>query len=182
MSMCVLVRSEEFSARPLAEQDLIERAVRDVPGIRMIENEEWISVLDALPHMGSPVVMVLPMSLKTAQKDLQKLLGELEKRMPLSQLLGILLLIQNSGSSSLAREEMLTSVTWLERVDQFFDNALPVNFIFTSSENPRLVQMNVSAAVSSLWKTLESFKELKFLSHEIDRMRQQVEQLEKQLR
>ncbi|MEY3902065.1 MAG: hypothetical protein RL189_1371 [Pseudomonadota bacterium] len=178
MSMCVLVRSEEFEARPLAEQDLIERAIRDVPGLRMIENEEWLSVLDSLPHVGAPVVMILPMSLKNAQRDVQKLLSELERRMPLSQFLGILLLIQNSGNSTIAREETLTTVAWLERLDQFFDNALPVNFIFTSSENPRLVQMNVSSAVSSLWKTLESFRELRTLSKEIDRLREQVEILE----
>ena len=182
MSMCVLVRSEEFGARPLAEQDLIEHAVRDVPGVRMIENEEWLSVLDSLPNMGSPVVMILPLALNTAQKEVQRLLAELEKRMPLSQLLGVLLLIQNSGQSMVSREQSLAAVSWLERIDQFFDNALPVNFIFTYSENPRLVQMNVSAAVSSLWKTLESFRELKSLSLEIDKLKSQVENLEQLMR
>ncbi len=181
MSMCVLVRSEEFELRPLAEQDLIEHAVRDVPGVRMIENEEWMSVLDSLPAMGSPVVMILPLSLKGAQKELQRLLAELEKRMPLSQLLAILLLIQNSDNTPIARSETMTIASWLERIDQFFDNALPVSFIFNSSENPRLVQMNVSAAVSGLWKTLESFRELKALSYEIDKLRVQVENLERQL-
>ncbi|NBX15877.1 MAG: hypothetical protein EBR09_00775 [Proteobacteria bacterium] len=180
--MCVLVRTEEFELRPLAEQDLIEHAVRDVPGVRMIENEEWMSVLDSLPALGSPVVMVLPLSLKGAQKELQRLLGELEKRMPLPQLLAILLLIQNSDKAPIARNETLTMTSWLERIDQFFDNALPVSFIFTSSENPRLVQMNVSAAVSGLWKTLESFRELRALSNEIDKLRVQVDQLERRLK
>lgn len=182
MSMCVLVRSEEFESRSLAEQDLIEHAVRDVPGVRMIENEEWTNVLDALPYMGSPVVMILPLSLKSAQKELQRLLAELEKRMPLPQLLAILLLIQNSDKAPISRGETQTTSSWLERIDQFFDNALPVSFIFTSSENPRLVQMNVSAAVSGLWKTLESFRELNSLSHEIDKLRTQVDELERQLR
>jgi hypothetical protein len=180
--MCVLVRSEEFELRPLAEQDLIEHAVRDVPGVRMIENEEWMNVLDSLSSVGSPVVMVLPLSLRSAQKELQKLLSELERRMPLPQLLAVLLLIQNSDKMPIAGNETQTISSWLERIDQFFDNALPVNFIFTSSENPRLVQMNVSAAVSSLWKTLESFRELKVLSCEIDKLRVQVDHLEQQLR
>lgn len=182
MSMCVLVRTEEFELRPLAEQDLIEHAVRNVPGVRMIENEEWMSVLESLPALGSPVVMVLPLSLKGAQKELQRLLAELEKRMPLPQLLAILLLIQNSDKAPIAGNETLTMTSWLERIDQFFDNALPVSFIFTSSENPRLVQMNVSAAVSGLWKTIESFRELRALSNEIDKLRVQVEQLERRLK
>ncbi|MEY4064554.1 MAG: hypothetical protein RIR26_762 [Pseudomonadota bacterium] len=182
MSMCVLVRTEEFDARPLAEQDLIERAVRDVPGVRMIENEEWITVLSSLGKMGTPVVMVLPLSLKTAQRELQRLLAELERRMPLPQFLGILLLIQNAGDAAIENEGTLHTVSWLERIDQFFDNALPVQFLFTSNENPRLVQMNVSASVSSLWKTLESIRELKTLSQEIDVLRHQVEQLEGTLR
>jgi hypothetical protein len=180
--MCVLVRTEEFDARPLAEQDLIERAVRDVPGVRMIENEEWITVLSSLGKMGTPVVMVLPLSLKTAQRELQRLLAELERRMPLPQFLGILLLIQNAGDAAIENEGTLHTVSWLERIDQFFDNALPVQFLFTSNENPRLVQMNVSASVSSLWKTLESIRELKTLSQEIDVLRHQVEQLEGTLR
>jgi hypothetical protein len=180
--MCVLVRTEEFELRPLAEQDLIEHAVRNVPGVRMIENEEWMSVLESLPALGSPVVMVLPLSLKGAQKELQRLLAELEKRMPLPQLLAILLLIQNSDKAPIAGNETLTMTSWLERIDQFFDNALPVSFIFTSSENPRLVQMNVSAAVSGLWKTIESFRELRALSNEIDKLRVQVEQLERRLK
>jgi len=180
--MCVLVRSEEFEARPLAEQDLIEHAVRDVPGVRMIENEEWMSVLASLHRMGTPVVMVLPLSLKTAQRELQKLLGELERRMPLPQFLGILLLVQNSGENTGAQSMDLQAVQWLERIDQFFDNALPVQFLFTSNEHPRLVQMNVSAAVSSLWKTIESFRELNVLSREIDALRHQVETLEGSIR
>lgn len=182
MSMCVLVRSEEFEARPLAEQDLIEHAVRDVPGVRMIENEEWMSVLASLGQMGTPVVMVLPLSLKTAQRELQKLLAELERRMPLPQFLGILLLVQNAGDTAVSQAHDIKPVSWLERIDQFFDNALPVQFIFTSNEHPRLVQMNVSAAVSSLWKTLESIRELKVLSQEIDSLRVQVETLEGSLR
>ena len=76
MSMCILIRSEEFEQRPLAEQDLIERAIRDVPGIRMIENEEWLNVISALGTIESPVIMILPLSLKTAQRELKKLLGE----------------------------------------------------------------------------------------------------------
>jgi hypothetical protein len=180
--MCVLVRTEEFEARPLAEQDLIEHAVRDVPGIRMIENEEWMSVLGALHHIGTPVVMVLPLSLRTAQRELQKLLAELERRMPLPQFLGILLLVQNSGEGAGAQTQEMQAVQWIERIDQFFDNALPVNFIFSSNEHPRLVQMNVSAAVSSLWKTIESFRELKLLSQEIDALRLQVERLEGAMR
>lgn len=182
MSMCVLVRSEEFEARPLAEQDLIEHAVRDVPGVRMIENEEWMSVLASLGRIGTPVVMVLPLSLRTAQRELQKLLAELEKRMPLPQFLGILLLVQNSGESSGLQAVDMQPIPWLERIDQFFDNALPVQFVFTSNEHPRLVQMNVSAAVSSLWKTIESFRELRLLSQEIDALRHQVEVLEGSLR
>jgi len=182
VSLCVLVRSEEFAARPLAEQDLIEHAVRDVPGVRLIENEEWMSVLDSLQTIGTPVVMILPLSLKTAQRELQKLLSELERRMPLPQLLGVLLLVQNASDTSSGRYEQLNALSWLERIDQFFDNALPVQFIFTSNEGPRLVQMNVSAAVSSLWKTLESFRELKHLAREIDAMRFQVEELESRFR
>jgi hypothetical protein len=76
----------------------------------------------------------------------------------------------------------MQAVQWIERIDQFFDNALPVNFIFSSNEHPRLVQMNVSAAVSSLWKTIESFRELKLLSQEIDALRLQVERLEGAMR
>lgn len=182
MSTCVLIRSSEFSARPLAEQDLIEHAIRNVPGVRLIENEEWMSVLDALPMIDSSVVMILPMALDKAQRELQRVIAELEKRMPLSQFLGVLFLIQNSGNSGFARAEMLDSVPWIERIDQFFDNALPVHFLFTSSENPRMVQMNVSAAVSGLWKTLESFRELKSLSHEIESLRLQVEDLEQRFR
>lgn len=182
MSLCVLVRTEEFDARPLAEQDLLERAVRDVPGVRMIENEEWITVLSSLSQIGTPVVMVLPLSLKTAQRELQKLLAELERRMPLQQFLGVLLLIQNAGDASIEHDGSLHAISWLERIDQFFDNALPVQFLFTSNENPRLVQMNVSAAVSSLWKSLESIRELQTLSQEIDILRSQVERLEGTLR
>lgn len=178
MSMCVLIRTEEFEARPLAEQDLIERAVRDVPGVRMIENVDWVSVLDSLPQIGSSVVLILPLSMQTAHLDVKRLLSELELRMPLSQLLGVLLIVHNSGQSSQARQETLSSVAWLERIDKFFENALPVSFIFTSNENPRLVQMNISAAVSGLWKTLESFRELKALSIEIDHLRKQVDALE----
>lgn len=180
--MCVLVRTEEFEARPLAEQHLIERAVRDVPGIRMLENEEWLTVLGSLHGIGGPVVMVLPLSLRTAQRELQKLLSELERRMPLSQFLAILVLVQNAGEPIVAHSQDFNSLAWLERIDQFFDNALPVQFVFTSNEHPRMVQMNVSAAVSGLWKTLESFREMRALSQEIDALRAQVDALEGTLR
>ena len=102
--------------------------------------------------------------------------------MPLPQFLAILLLIQNAGDAAIEHDGTLHTVSWLERIDQFFDNALPVQFLFTSNENPRLVQMNVSASVSSLWKTLESIRELKTLSQEIDVLRHQVETLEGALR
>jgi hypothetical protein len=102
--------------------------------------------------------------------------------MPLSQFLGILLLIQNNNHPSSVRDDLMSASVWLERVDQFFDNALPVHFVFTSNELPRLVQMNVSAAVSGLWKTLESFRELKMLSQHIDELRHQVDDLEQQIR
>jgi hypothetical protein len=127
-------------------------------------------------------VMILPLSLKTAQRELQKLLSELERRMPLPQFLGILLLIQNAGDSVVAQSNEFHAIAWLERLDQFFDNALPVQFLFTSNEHPRLVQLNVSAAVSGLWKTLESFREMKTLSVELDSLRAQVEALEGALR
>lgn len=178
MSMCVLVRTEEFEARPLAEQDLIEHAIRDVPGLRLLENEEWMSVLGSLQRLGAPVVMVLPLSIRTAQRELQKLLAELERRMPLPQFLGILLLVQNSGENVGVQPQNILAPRWINWIDQFFDNALPVQFIFTSNEHPRLVQMNVSAAVSSLWKTIESFRELRVLSQEIDALRLQIETLE----
>jgi hypothetical protein len=182
MSMCILIRSEEFEQRPLAEQDLIERAIRDVPGIRMIENEEWLNVISALGTIESPVIMILPLSLKTAQRELKKLLGEFEKRMPLPQFIAVLLLVQNNGDSAYLHTGDFQQNTWLERIDQFFDNALPVQFLFTSSEHPRVVQMNLSAAVSSLWKSLESMRELRTLSSEIETLRLQMESLERSLR
>ncbi|MEY2987448.1 MAG: hypothetical protein RJB13_969 [Pseudomonadota bacterium] len=176
--MCILIRSEEFEQRPLAEQDLIERSIRDVPGIRMIENEEWLNVISALGTMESPVVMILPLSLKTAQRELKKLLAEFEKRMPLPQFIAVLLLVQNNGDSAYLHAADFQQNAWLERIDQFFDNALPVQFLFTSSEHPRVVQMNLSAAVSSLWKSLESIRELRTLSGEIETLRLQMESLE----
>lgn len=182
MSVCILVRSEEFEQRPLAEQDLVERAIRDVPGVRMIENEEWLSVLSSLGQMESPVVMILPLSLKTAQRELKKLLAELEKRMPLPQFIAMLLLVQNNGDAAYLHTPDFQQSDWLERIDQFFDNALPVQFVFTSSEHPRVVQMNLSAAVSSLWKSLESIRELRTLSGEIDKLKLQLEGLEHSLR
>ena len=42
--------------------------------------------------------------------------------------------------------------------------------------------MNLSAAVSSLWKSLESMRELRTLSSEIETLRLQMESLERSLR
>lgn len=182
MSLCILVRSEEFEQRPLAEQDLVERAIRDVPGVRMIENEEWMSVISSLSQIESPVVMVLPLSLKTAQREVKKLLAEFERRMPLPQFIAVLLLVQNNGDGGFLHTPEFQHNDWLERIDQFFDNALPVHFVFTSNEHPRLVQMNLSAAVSGLWKSLESMRELRTLSGEIEQLRIQMDGLERTLR
>ena len=99
----------------------------------MIENEEWLNVISALGTIESPVIMILPLSLKTAQRELKKLLGEFEKRMPLPQFIAVLLLVQNNGDSAYLHTGDFQQNTWLERIDQFFDNALPVQFLFTSS-------------------------------------------------
>lgn len=102
--------------------------------------------------------------------------------MPLPQFIAVLLLVQNNGDSAYLHTGDFQQNTWLERIDQFFDNALPVQFLFTSSEHPRVVQMNLSAAVSSLWKSLESMRELRTLSSEIETLRLQMESLERSLR
>lgn len=167
------------SARDLstARHAHLEAACRLVPGARLEDAGPWRElVARGLPECG---VLVFPLLLPGGEKEPTSLLEELARRAPHATLFGVLCIVM--ADEGFEAQELL-SLPWIETLDRFYDQAVPASFIALPGLSPAVEAFQTAAALSGLFREIDSLQELRRIGALVRSLEDQVHATERTLR
>ena len=120
----ILIENADWMGLNAAEQFHLENSLNRIIGARLFREP------NLLKHIASPnlvdAVIACPILIPEAGDKVDQLLKEIERHFPISAIFGIVFMLVPSPSFLPAA---LTESIWMERLDRFYDQAIPCHFV-----------------------------------------------------
>lgn len=170
-----LIENDFYHSLDVALQAHIETACNLVPGARL----KRFSSFDEL-IMGSEFrdgVVLVPISLPDDSNQVEHVRKSIEKNIPFSVFFAVQFLLLPEGKGF--HPDILTEAEWVERLDAFYDIAVPSGFVVFFRGLPQVEAFHVASSISGLLRQIESLEELRKLSAQVSELEESVERLQK---
>lgn len=150
-----IVENESWRRLDASRQDQVETCLRLVAGARLGFVD---SLLDSVSEAsGASTVFIFPVIIPREETRTVALTRALEKAMPFARPFGLALLLV--GEEDLVPDSLLDSF-WVEVLDDFYDIAIPTAVVVWAGSPAGVEAFQLAAAVSSLFRELDSLAEL----------------------
>lgn len=156
-------------------QLLLDGLNQFVPGSKM----ESVARLDTLSRVLSAEkqgILVVPM-LGAKHEKVARMQLELRSQMPFPFFMAIVFLLIEDDQKSLTSKNVIQS-NWVETLDSFYDQAVPVQFLYCTGGDADAHTFNIAASLSSLLRQLDSLTELRKLNDAVVELETQMKNIQ----
>lgn len=144
---------------------------RSVPGTKLREVANFINFSESM-DAGRKGVVVVPVDCSD-KVFIEQFAKNLEAHKPYPYFFGVIFVLLK-GAIADASSDMLTDTFWIETLDRFYDQAIPVQFVSCFGNDTNAHTFNLAAAISSLLRQIDSLDELKRLAIAVDDLEEKV--------
>lgn len=169
-----VIETRSYRALPLAAQSHLDAALSLVPGARCQRFESLLECLQS--DAFSDGVVYLPVLVPSHENDVLLALRTLEKNMPLPCLFGLQIVLW--AEQDQFSPDALADPFWIETMDKFYDQAVPVNFTVVYRDAPQVQLFQIASGISGLFRDVDSLKELRRIGNVLADMEERISLLE----
>lgn len=165
-----LVENEFFNSLNLSLKNHIETSCRSVPGAKLKRCASFKDFLGSAEFQKG--VVVVPLAAPDIEGTVDETLRTLQVKSPFPDFFALqfLLLCENSNFSP----ESLIELEWVEKLDSFYDVAVPTCFTAFYKDIPAVQTFQLAASVTSLLRQLDGLEELRKLSEAVTQLEKQI--------
>jgi hypothetical protein len=171
----LLVENTNWKNLDHSHQFHIESTLKRVVGAKVFRSSSPNEFL--LSNPSTDAVFALPVIIPERTEDIDITLREIEKILPSPNFFGLIFLLIPSASF---HPTTLSDSMWIERLDRFYDQAIPAHFVILDNGTSEIQEFHVISGVSSLFRDLDNLKELRRIEATVSELERKVESLEKQ--
>lgn len=169
-----LIENLNWKTLSSAAQFHIENSLSRVIGSKL-GREKDLAKLISSPHFVDSVI-VCTISIPDAEDEADRLLTEMAKNLPVSAIFGIAFILIPSSSFS---PSSLTECKWIERLDRFYDQAIPCHFIAFYGDCIEVQEFHLVSGISSLFRDIDNLREIRRIESTLSDIEGKIVKLEK---
>jgi hypothetical protein len=170
----VLVENSNWKELNSSRQFHIESTLKRVVGAKVFRSASPTEFLSS--KNVTDAVFAIPVFIPEQAEHFDRTLREIEKLLPSPNFFALIFLIMPSTSF---HPTTLSDSTWIERLDRFYDQAIPVHFVILHDGATEIQEFHVVSGVSSLFRDLDNLRELKRIETTVSDLERKVEKLER---
>lgn len=156
-------------------QLLLDGLNQFVPGSKM-ESVARLDALDRVLSVEKQGILIVPM-VGAKHEKVARMQLELRSQMPFPFFMAIVFVLIEDNQKSLTSKNVM-SHKWVETVDSFYDQAVPVQFLYCSGADADAHTFNIAASLSSLLRQLDSLAELRKLNDAVVDLESQIKKIQ----
>lgn len=169
----IFIENHSYRSLDQSKQAHLVVQLKSIPGAQCRLFKSIPDYLDS--QFENNCVFCIPVMVPDHQKIITETYQYLRHKMPLPYFIGVQFVILTHSPSFNAFS--LSQAEWIETLDQFYDQAIPVAFVVWGQEKEIIEAFHMRSMISGLFRDLDSFDELRKLHASVKNLEEQMSKL-----